>query len=166
MNDIQFLRSSNNFKSKTSSSMKIIKSINNDYYLISGYASVYNVIDQHNDIIIKGAFVYSTPTQVKLLWQHNHLTPIGIIKSLHEDNYGLKFTGIINANIRIGMETATLIQQGAIKDLSIGIIPNGHYYNKSNQRVITNADLIEISIVTFPANQYAQINYIEHSKSS
>jgi HK97 family phage prohead protease len=129
--------------------------INNTYF--EGYASVFGVIDHHNDVVVKGAFKSSLDKKIKLLWQHDIQKPIGIVVKLYEDDFGLKIEGEINNKITAGLEASELIRQKAIDGLSIGFAIKSSEYNQKGQRVITDIDLLEISIVTFPANSEAQI---------
>lgn len=49
-----------------------IKAVNEDG-TFSGYASVFNVVESQNDIIVKGAFkdsLNNKKNDIKLLWQH------------------------------------------------------------------------------------------------
>lgn len=89
-----------------------IKSNGENGIYISGYASVYNIVDQQNDLIIKGAFASAITknSKIKLLWQHDSLKPIGIIKSLAEDDHGLKIEAVINNKISTGQEVIELYQ--------------------------------------------------------
>lgn len=130
----------------------IIKSSTDNSVVISGYASVYNISDQHNDLIVKGAFASANHSHIKFLWQHDWQKPIGVIKSLIEDDYGLKVEAVINNKIEKGKEAIELVRQGAVDSLSVGFNIKIANYNNLNQRVITEAELIEVSIVTFPAN--------------
>ncbi|KAJ6644983.1 NAD kinase [Pseudolycoriella hygida] len=140
----------------------IIKSVTENGVYISGYASVYNIADQHNDLIVKGAFALEEMAQanIKLLWQHDCTKPLGVIQSLSEDDNGLKIEAIINNKIETGREAIELVRQGAVDGLSVGFNIKLANYNKLNQRVITKAQLIEVSIVTFPANYLAKITHI------
>ncbi len=135
----------------------IIKSIEADNAVISGYASVYNVADQHNDIILPGAFAQSTIETVKFLWQHDFTKPIGVIRSLADDMYGLQVEAVINGKVDAGKEAIELISQGAVNGLSIGFNLHGSKYNDLGQRIVTKGELMEVSVVTFPANQQAKI---------
>lgn len=92
----------------------IIKSVTDNSVVISGYASVYNISDQHNNLIAKGT------SCIKFLWQHDWQQPIGVMKSLTEDDYGLKVEAIINNKIDTGKEAIELVRQGAVYGLSIG----------------------------------------------
>lgn len=135
-----------------------IKSVKNTANcIISGYASVFGIIDKHNDVIAPGAFKTAKEGEVKLLWQHDHLKPIGIVKMLKEDQYGLKFEAEINGKTTLGKETIELIKQKAIGGLSVGFEINNSSYDEKGIRVIDDASLIEVSVVTFPANNQAEI---------
>lgn len=81
-------------------------------------------------MIVKGAFKSIEARNVKLLWQHDASKPIGLIKSLSEDEYGLKFEAEINNNIETGREASELIKQKAICGLSIGFSINSSSYNE------------------------------------
>ncbi|HJD60222.1 MAG TPA: phage major capsid protein [Rickettsia endosymbiont of Omalisus fontisbellaquei] len=141
-----------------------IKSVTDNEVVIIGYASVYNIADHHNDLISKGAFANASHHNVKFLWQHDSKKPIGIITHLAEDDHGLKMEAVINNKVKAGVEAIELIKQGAIDGLSIGFYIKNSVYNDARQRVITEAELLEISIVTFPANQSAKILYITKSQ--
>jgi HK97 family phage prohead protease len=138
----------------------IIKSATDNEVVIVGYASVYNLADYHNDLIVKGAFASVNHNNVRFLWQHDSKKPIGVITYLSEDDYGLKMEAVINNKVKAGSEAIELIKQGAIDGLSIGFYVKMSNYNEVKQRVITEAELVEVSIVTFPANRNAKILYI------
>jgi uncharacterized protein len=146
------------------SSDLIIKSARSKNTIIAGYASVFDLVDSQNDVIRQGAFASASVRKVKLLWQHDPNKPIGSIKSLSEDAYGLKFEAEINNEIETGREASALIKQGAICGLSIGFSVNSFVYDKNGIRVINGGDLSEISVVTFPANEKAEITSVK-SKS-
>lgn len=141
-----------------------IKSVTTDNTFFEGYASVFGVIDHHNDVMAKGAFQSSLTKQIKLLWQHDTKKPIGVIFSLYEDDFGLRIEAEINNKIAAGLEASELIKQKAIDGLSIGFSIKSSEYNDQGQRVITDVDLLEVSIVTFPANQDAQIMQVKNGQ--
>ena len=126
-------------------------------FLIQGYASVFNIQDCTGEIIAPSAFAPLQPRSVKLLWQHNHEHPIGVVEELRQDNHGLFVRARINCEVEKGREAASLVKQGAIKGLSVGFNAIKHHYDAHGKRVITKAKLWEISVVTFPANPSAQI---------
>lgn len=140
----------------------VIKSATKDYVTIGGYASVFGVVDSHNDIIMRGAFSSSKSLQkVKFLWQHDSTKPIGVITSIVEDEYGLYIEANINSAIQQGQEAIALLKQGAVSSFSIGFTVGNSHNNSDGHREITSADLWEVSIVTFPANDHAQIFQIK-----
>ena len=127
---------------------------------ISGYASVFDVEDSDKDIIVKGAFLKATlnPAIVKFLWQHKLDQPIGVITNLEEDDYGLYFTADLLLDIAQAKEAYSLIKSKAITGVSIGYNSVLEEYSAANDiRYLYELDLWEISLVTFPSNQQAQI---------
>lgn len=138
-----------------------IKNNNSKKFIIHGYASVFDIKDQHNDIIVKGAFVESICSleRIKLLWQHDTSKPIGNITYLEEDNYGLRVEALITDKTQLGRETIELISQKIINGLSIGFIVEKAKYDNQRVRIINKVNLLEISLVTFPAHSDAKINY-------
>jgi HK97 family phage major capsid protein len=143
-----------------------IKSDNNVNLVIKGYASVFGIADNYNDIISKGAFAEAKADRIKLLWQHDHKQPIGVIENLYEDEKGLFIEASINCKVAQGNETAALIRQGAVDGLSIGFSVNKSIFGKKGERIITDIKLWEISIVTFPANSSALISKIGEKEMS
>ena len=147
------------------SSDLVIKSSKPNNTIISGYASVFGVIDSQNDVVTKGAFASALSEKVKLLWQHDASKPIGVIKSLQEDEYGLRFEAEINNKVEVGREASELIKQKAVGGLSIGFSINSSHYDENGVHIIEDIDLSEISVVTFPANNQAEINYVKNQTS-
>jgi hypothetical protein len=124
---------------------------------IHGYASVFDVIDSHQDVIIKGSFANVNVDKVKLLWQHDPNLPIGKITTLTEDYWGLYVEAELTLSVAQAREAHELIKSGAISGLSIGFNPISYINDDYNNRIIYDIDLWEISLVTFPANQSAGI---------
>ena len=121
-----------------------------------------DIIDKHNDKLLKGAFAKVTADKVKLLWQHDPCKPIGVIKYLAEDDHGLKITAEIDHYLEDGKKIAALVKQKAINGLSIGFIIKSYNHDNKGVRLIDNVELMEISIVTFPANQEASIQEVKN----
>ena len=133
-----------------------------------GYASVFNNKDLGNDVIKQGAFsksIYTKkPKQIKLLYQHKTDEPIGVIDSLEEDKRGLKIKGRLAMGTQKGKEVYELMKMGALDSMSIGykLMPEDYKYSdKLKKRTITNLDLMEISMVTFPMNPKAKITKVK-----
>lgn len=133
--------------------------------IFKGYASVFNILDAHNDIILPGAFTnLEDASKIKLLWQHDATRPIGQITEAKQTEYGLFIKGRILNSIEKGREAYELVSKNAIEGLSIGFEVLDYYYDNSI-RYITKLKLWEISIVTFPANEKATINEVKSKES-
>lgn len=122
-----------------------------------GIASTYGNVDLVDDIVEPGAFDASIKTRgskYPLLWQHSQDEPIGsIIVSTSQD--GLLVDGRFNLNVQRGREGHALLSAGDISGLSIGYIPTEWWYDSEGIRHLKEVDLMEVSFVTFPANEMA-----------
>lgn len=127
--------------------------------LFSGYASVFNVVDKQNDLILPGAFKENlNKDKIKLLWQHNQSEPIGYIIDIHENDVGLYITAHLLLGIQKAEEVYLMLKTGVINGLSIGYIPLEYDIDhESGARVLKQVELWEVSLVTFPANLAAQV---------
>lgn len=139
---------------------------NSNAGFFGGYASVFNCVDQHNDVILPNAFHNLEAHNVKLLWQHKNDQPIGIITLIKKDNYGLWIEGQISLYTTQGKDSYALIKMRAVSGISIGCQILDFYHNKNGVRIIKSLHLWEVSIVTFPANYKAQIEMLKRSNYS
>ena len=124
---------------------------------ICGYASVFDVVDEHKDIIIRGSFGKLNPEKIKFLWQHDQTKPIGKITKIVEDYWGLYIEAEFALDVVKAQEAHSLVNTGAISGLSIGFQPKSYVYDADNNRIIDDIELWEVSLVTFPANKQANI---------
>lgn len=144
-----------------------IEDIENSGYF-SGYASVFDVVDNHNDMIVGGAFSSLKNSDindnVKLLWQHRPDEPIGIITKIYEDKNGLYVEGKLLLDVERAKEAYTLLKSGAINGLSIGYnVTDFDIDVKTGVRIIKGINLFEISLVTFPANNHAGVTDVKNT---
>lgn len=139
--------------------------------LFSGYGSVFHVPDSYSEIVAPGAFLESLADTKKkdrtlpVLWQHRSGEPIGAwdINSLKEDAHGLIGDG------QLWLEDAPYakialrgMQSKSITGLSIGYyVRESSMDEKTRIRTLTKLDLVEISIVTTPANDDARIDSVK-----
>jgi HK97 family phage prohead protease len=133
----------------------------------SGLASVYGITDSDNDIVASGAFAKSLVTRpdVKLLWQHDRTKPIGIFTLIEERGNALYVEGKLAIGVEKADEAYILLKMGAISGLSIGFVTKNYDYDTTtNVRTISEAELYEISVVTFPANEAAHIMSVKNIK--
>jgi uncharacterized protein len=131
------------------------------WQIMDGYASVFDIIDSHNDIITRGAFTNSLNNKenVKLLWQHDIESPIGICDYVAEDNFGLYVKVKILLDLESASDAKKLVENNIINGLSVGFQVIDYEY-QGDIRIITEAELVEISLVTFPANKQSVIHKI------
>jgi HK97 family phage prohead protease len=129
---------------------------------IEGYGSVFDVVDQGGDVIAPGAFKQSLASgrKVKMLFQHDPSAVIGTWKSLEEDGRGLRVAGNILKTVRAGAEAYEYVKAGAIDGLSIGY-RTVKSMDRNGKRVIMQAELWEVSLVTFPMNEMARIDAVK-----
>jgi len=136
-----------------------------------GYASLFGARDTCGDIVERGAFAASLRRRgaagVKLLWQHRAEEPIGVWTEIVEDARGLRVCGRLDLSVARAREALSLIGAGALDGLSIGFRTlRAASDPKSSARRLLEIDLIEISIVTFPALPQARIGVAPLSSAS
>ncbi len=138
----------------------------------AGYASVFGVVDAYNEVVEPGAFKATLAkhqaegTMPALLWQHNPYEPIGAWQDMHEDQHGLASEGQLVLSVQRASEARDLLKAKALRGLSIGFVPKKWEIDDSDEdgpRLIrlTEIDLWETSIVTFPANPAANIESVK-----
>lgn len=132
--------------------------------VFEGYASVFDVIDNVNDRIVPGAFAASLAAwraegcYPPMLWQHDTKQPIGAWTEMREDGHGLYVKGRLFVDeVARAREAYALLREGVVTGLSIGYRARGSYREASGARVLTEIELLEVSMVTFPANDRARI---------
>lgn len=141
--------------------------------VFTGYASTFNGgPDAYGDVIAPGAFAKSlakhkaddsTPA---MLWQHNAEEPIGRWLSITEDSNGLAVKGKLVPTTQRGAEALDLLRAGALNGLSIGFTtPKGGYTSGPTGRRLTEVELWEVSLVTFPANTAARVIEVRSIRS-
>lgn len=136
---------------------------------LRGYASIFHLRDLAGDIVLPGAFSESIeknyrsfvatgkPPRIHFLYQHDPQKPVGTITELREDEKGLYFTARI-ARTQLGDELLELVYNGTIDGLSIGYrVLEEDYDANRRARLLRKVDLLEISAVTFPANEECRV---------
>ncbi|AHD00859.1 HK97 family phage prohead protease [Leisingera methylohalidivorans] len=130
---------------------------------ITGYASLFGQTDQGGDAVIRGAYAASLKAlqdqgrTVKMLWQHDPAQPIGVWDEVREDQRGLFVKGRILTATPKGAEAAALIEAGAIDGLSIGYRTLKSTRTPDGSRHLTQLELWEVSLVTFPMLPAARV---------
>lgn len=155
-----------------------------DAMSFDGYGAVFGNVDSYGDVIEPGAFsAYLSDVQSgkqnwpAMLLQHGgygmtaeDMMPVGIFTSLGEDGKGLKFTGKL-ADIARARDAYTLMKmqpRPAIDGMSIGYIAK-EWEPRSKpddpRRRLKRIDVVEISLVTFPANGKARVDSVKSDQS-
>ena len=140
----------------------------NDDGTVEGYGSVFGVRDSYDDVIAAGAFQASLAAHKKagtmpaMLWQHDADKPIGIWTEMVEDSKGLRIKGQLALETTLGKEAHALLKMGALNGLSIGFMSKQWAYDRETDiRTLTEIDLWEVSLVTFPANGAARVTDVK-----
>ncbi len=128
-----------------------------------GYASTYQV-DSERDQIVPGAFRHTLSHWKQrnrwplLLWQHHLDQPIGLWTHLEEDSQGLKAQGVLLMDLPMAKTAYALIKAGALDGLSIGFrLVTARVCPQTRVRKIYQVDLVEVSLVSLPANEGARV---------
>ena len=127
----------------------------------AGYAALFDKIDRGGDLIRKGAFARAIEAgrSVPLLWQHRPERPIGRIESLAEDGRGLRVIGRLTPDAGHAAEAAALLRDGAVGGLSFGYRVRAKE-PRHRGRTLTDLDLVEVSLVTFPMQPGARVHAV------
>lgn len=135
----------------------------------SGYGSVFGVKDSYGEVVAPGAFTQSLADlkangrSLPILWQHLSSFPIGNWTKLEEDATGLAGEG----QLWLAESTqAALAYKGmttkAITGLSIGYYVRAYEVNEDKELItLTDVNLVEISVVTSPANDEARVEAVK-----
>lgn len=144
-----------------------IKAVSDDG-TIEGYGSVFGVRDNYDDVVAAGAFAASlkahksASTMPAMLWQHDANEPIGVWTEMVEDATGLRIKGQLALDTTRGKEAHALLKLRALNGLSIGFISKQWAYDRETDvRTLTEIDLWEVSLVTFPANEKARVTDVK-----
>lgn len=133
-------------------------------WTFSGYASTYGgEPDSYGDIVAAGAFDDSLKRRPKpkLLWQHDIREPIGVPLDFKSDDRGLLGTWRLVDTAR-GQDAYRLLKAGAVDSLSIGFLPTEVEYDKDGEvRTLKAIDLLEVSVVSVPANERALVTQVK-----
>lgn len=131
----------------------------------AGYASVFGVVDSQRDVVLPGAFAASLKSRkqpVQLLWQHQWESPIGSITKLFEDARGLYVQGKLLMEVAQAREAYALLKEGILRGLSIGYsVKRSKRDPETGVRQLLQVELWEISLVTLPANDAAQVTVVK-----
>jgi len=149
-----------------------IKSISDDG-TFEGYGSIFHVEDFYKDVVVPGAFSKSLAAWKEksalppVLWQHNHSKPVGPYLEMYEDDIGLFVKGkLLVDDVALAREAHALLKAKAVTGLSIGYATIVDEYDRETGiSTLKELDLWEVSIVTFPANDFARVENVKNIKT-
>lgn len=140
--------------------------VSDDGYRFSGYASVFGGVDAYGDTIVAGAYAPALEKGApKMFFNHDKYSiPIGKWLEVAEDEHGLRVTGELTRGNPQAETVAAALRHGTVDGLSVGFYPaeDGLQENENGGYTISKIDrLLEISVVTFPADRAARIEKAE-----
>lgn len=137
---------------------------------ISGYASLFNIVDLSGDRVRPGAFAASLLLQsaikIPMLYGHDTARPIGVWDRVVEDRSGLFVSGHLFHDPPHSDRHFQSITSGAVSGLSIGYRVKRAVTVPGRGRDLLELDLWEISVVAFPMLRAARITQISDFPST
>lgn len=143
-----------------------------------GHASTFWAVDSYATAMAPGAFRRTLKNKGErrlLLWQHDTDTVIGKTTALKEDKEGLAFAAAVTMGTQRGTEAMALLRDEVPLGMSFGFktikdrtaedadpldFSQQPDFKAKDVRVITEVNLWEVSLVTFPANEAATISAV------
>lgn len=143
-----------------------------------GYGAVFGNVDGYGDVIQKGAFKDTlrdwnrSKKLPPMLIQHGGMMlsdmdalPIGKWEAMSEDETGLYVKGrLINLDTERGKTIHGGMKEGTLDGMSIGYRAKEFALGTKPdepRRTLKKVDLVEVSIVTFPANGKARVRQVK-----
>ncbi|WP_203428786.1 HK97 family phage prohead protease [Rhizobium sp. BG4] len=134
---------------------------------ISGYASTPG-LDSYNHRVLNGAFQESIDSKglngsrgIKLILDHDHSKPAGVINRLAYDATGLAIEAKLSLDIPYVADRYAAIKALGGLNYSVGFFLEEYRWvetkNGPDELIIEKGDLFEISVVTFPGNEAATL---------
>ncbi len=135
--------------------------------LIEGVASAYGNVDLQGDIVAAGAFAKSLAEgqaagrRPAMLLHHDMARPVGRWDSFAEDPKGLLVKGQLALGTPDADTAYALLKAKALAGLSVGFTGAVRALRRDGVRTIKSANLIEISLVSVPANPDARVRRVK-----
>lgn len=143
-----------------------IKSVDKEKRIIVGTATT-PTPDRVGDIINPLGVEFKNP--LPLLWQHMSDKPVGNVKFRKPTKDGIDFEAVLprpeeikSQNLRDRIEEAVeSVELGLVRGVSIGFRPLKYAYMKDGGVDFQETEVMELSLVTIPANAEATITQIK-----
>ena len=131
-----------------------------------GYLSTFGSVDSYGDTIFKGAYVDTLTDRKRMppmLLNHQAMSvPVGVWKSMVEDDAGLRVVGELTKGNSESQQVYAAMKHGAMTGLSIGYRAVDFKANEHGGSDFFKIDLREGSIVSMPAEDSARIDVVKY----
>lgn len=144
-------------------SILTIRAVDEDARIIRGVASTPDP-DRMGDIVEPMGLKFANP--VPLLWQHDHSAPVGTVKFDKPTKKGINFEAKLPMISEPGRlkdrvdEAWQSVKAGIVRAVSIGFRALEHSRMEDGGMRFISSELLELSLVTVPANAGATITEI------
>jgi len=141
-----------------------LKAVNENTRQITGIAST-PTPDRYGDVVMPDGAKFQLP--IPLLWQHDHLSPIGQVTSARVTDEGIEIKAqLAQADLPSQLaarldEAWQSIRLGLVKGLSIGFRPIEYSYIDEGGIRFSSWEWYELSVVTVPANAEGTIQTVK-----
>jgi len=141
-----------------------IKAVNENTRQITGIATT-PTPDRYGDVVMPDGAQFKLP--IPLLWQHDHLSPIGQVTSARVTDDGIEIKAQLARADAPSQLAARLdeawqsIRLGLVKGLSIGFRPIEYAFIDDGGVRFSSWEWYELSVVTVPANAEGSISTVK-----
>ena len=140
-------------------------------HTFTAFATTFGNIDLDGDVIMPGAVDEAIRKTLfggkfpKILKDHDRTQRPAVMTSMIANDKGVLIEGKF-LDTQLGQDTFIEVRDGAISDMSIGFfIPQGGGEMVGREFIISKLDFKEVSFVTFPANEEANIISVKNRTS-
>ena len=136
-----------------------------------GYISTYYDVDSYGTYFLPGAWDksierFNSGEVIPVLWSHDRTKPLGKCTELRSDEKGLWAHGKLTLEDPQAQTAYAHMKDGSVLGLSVGFEMDYdalEYNQELDAYGIADADLMEYSVVVFPANPNAKITQVKSS---
>lgn len=135
--------------------------VNKEKREVAGIAVPYETVD-NGEMFARNSVTLDP--EAKLMWQHDQREPIGkIVEGRHTDA-GFEIRATISETQR-GLDAITLLEDGVINKFSVGFVMRNSKVNDDRTRVVTDAFVREVSLVSFPWYSDASVTEVREENT-
>lgn len=138
----------------------------------TGYAARFQERNAHNEIVERGAFKRTIAEHAArgfmppLLMHHDPRHVVGSWVTMTEDGEGLAVTGQFAMRTTAGREAYELVKAGALTGVSVGFRERAGRAGGGGVRILTDIELVEVSLVALPSADRARIGAVRNNNPS